>query len=43
VAAAGVARQAAKISAATSSADRPVRSMTVTPASLRIQVNWRRA
>ena len=43
VAAGGPARQAAKISAATSSADRPVRSMTVTPASLRIQVSWRRA
>ena len=39
----GAPRQAAKISPATSSAVRAVRSITVTPASLRIQVSWRRA
>ena len=40
--AAGI-RQAAKISSATSGAERAVRSSTLTPASLRIHVSWRRA
>src|ERR1700729_3833880 len=39
----GLLSQVAKISSATSSAVRSVRSRTVTPASLRIQVSWRRA